>query len=128
MLNFAIAGTTRIERDHANRLKDNLNSKKKFRSIKDEIKGKNNTPTRILEGGKDVRSQKELATLFNEYFISKVSSIRKDFDDQQDKALRITKALTSKTDRTFKFTPVTVYKVYKTISKTKHQTHMEMTI
>ena len=83
-----------IDKDHADKLKNNLNGRNKFRTLNDEIFKENKIPTRILDNGEDIRSQKLLAEKFNDYFIKKVNDIRQDFDDDTDKAIQITEHLT----------------------------------
>ena len=109
-----------IKKDETDYLKKNLNNNRTdFRTINEELNDENKTPTRIIHEGEEIRSQKKLATTFNKFYKTKIDNIRKKFDDETENAINILKATKDKPDDTFKFKPITVYKVHEIIQKAK---------
>ena len=109
-----------IKRDETEYLKANLNNNKTdFRTIKEELEDNNKTPTRIIHNGEEIRSQKRIADTMNKFYVKKIEEIRKNFEDETDKAIDVLKAIKNKPTTTFNFKPVDVYTVHELIDKTK---------
>ena len=108
-----------IEKEKADKLKHNLKSKHKWKTL-NEHKDKDKTPTRIIDNDNDVTSPKMLATLFNKYFLDKIENIRKNFSPSNDMALKILANLVEKPNTSFNFKPTDVYTIYNIIDKSKN--------
>ena len=76
----------KIELEEAERLKESLEKKSKWRVVKDQEDLDNKIPTRITIDGRDEKSPKVLADKFNKYFKNKIEEIEKQFDEETEEA------------------------------------------
>ena len=106
-----------MKKEEAEILKQKMNSKNKWKHLKENDDSK--IPTRVNIKGEDVRSPKTLAEEFNNFFIDKTENTRKNFNDKDETALNILGKLIDKPTTEFKFKPINVYEAYQRIEKVK---------
>ena len=108
-----------MEKARVSELKKNLYGKRKWNTIKSETNHENKIPTRIISDGLDIKKPKMIAETMNNYFISKIRDIRKDFNDKDNKAMELLENMIEKPKTSFDLQPVKVHQVYEIIDKAK---------
>ena len=99
------------------RLNNTKNLWREFRSYKGE--NDNSSPTKVIEGTKEITSPKKMCNVFNDFFINKTKDIQAKFDDDDEGQLEILEKLVPKPKTTLDIDHVTIDEVYAAICRMK---------